>query len=124
MLLYTTSLNVPKQRVYSHGPLGYRSTDFAISYEGEFTVATAGDYIIELASDDGSKLYLDGVATINNDGSHGLQAKSAQVTLTRGSHRLRVDYFQDSAEVALALRIAAVGQALRLWDVTRPLGQY
>lgn len=119
--LYTPVLNVPRQRVSSHGPIGYRSTDFAISYEGDFQVATAETYTIELASDDGSALYIDGVQIINNDGSHGLLAKQAQVALTRGTHQLRVDYFQDSSEAALALRVAASGQALRLWDVTKPL---
>lgn len=121
--LYTPVLNVPKQRAYSHGPIGYRSTDFAISYEGDFTVATADNYTIDLASDDGSRLYIDGVLCIDNDGSHGLLAKRTQVAITRGTHRLRVDYFQDSSEVALGLRIAGSGQALRLWDVTKPLGQ-
>ncbi|HNW93416.1 MAG TPA: PA14 domain-containing protein, partial [bacterium] len=104
--LYTPVLNVPEQNVYSHGPIGYRSTDYAISYEGDFSVQAAGEYTVELISDDGSNLYIDGEQLINNDGSHGVQAKQATISLGRGRHHLRVDYFQDTNKVALALRVA------------------
>lgn len=37
-------------------------------YDGDLNVAAAGDYTLYLNSDDGSRLYLDGVLVINNTG--------------------------------------------------------
>lgn len=121
-LLYTPGLNVPKQRPRNMSPFGYAYSDFAIQYTGTFTATASDTWVIELTSDDGARLYIDDVPVIDNDGSHGPVAKTATVTIGRGTHRVRVDWFQDGSEVALILKIGRPGAALQVWNFTEPLG--
>lgn len=121
-LLYTPGLNVTKQRPSGMGPFGYAYRNFGIQYEGAFTATRNDTWVIELTSDDGAILYLDGEQVINNDGSHGVQTKTVTCAISRGTHRVRVDWFQDSSEVALVVRIGRPGEALRVWNFTEPLG--
>ncbi|MEN9841253.1 MAG: hypothetical protein RL376_1053, partial [Verrucomicrobiota bacterium] len=43
---------------------------FGLSFQGKIKINTSGDYSFFLNSDDGSKLWIDGVLIINNDGAH------------------------------------------------------
>lgn len=67
---------------------------FGIKFEGLLNITTEGTYAFRIASDDGSKLYLDDSLLINDDGVHGLQSASGSKLLKAGTHKLRVDYFQ------------------------------
>jgi predicted esterase len=71
-----------------------RNNQFAFLYEGYIKITTAGTYTFYTASDDGSKLYINGKQVVNNDGLHALQEKSGSVYLTAGSHPIRVTYFE------------------------------
>jgi len=59
-----------------------------------FQVDRDGDYRFTLNSDDGSKLYVDGKLVVDNDGTHPPKAVSAGVKLTKGVHKVTVDFFQ------------------------------
>ena len=66
-----------------------------------------GEYRFSLLSDDGAKLRIDDKLVIDNDGIHGADAISAAATLSRGTHRIEVAYFQGPRfTVALVLAIA------------------
>jgi len=83
---------------------------FALDYEGPIYVPVAGEYGFRLESDDGSKLYLDGAAVVDNDGVHAMNEASGAVTLTQGEHRLRLCYFQGPAtEIGLKLFVTPPG---------------
>ncbi|NYT02119.1 MAG: hypothetical protein GKC10_05115 [Methanosarcinales archaeon] len=103
--IYTKVLDVP-QRSFDSGFPGVtdRFEWFAIRYTGRFFVETTGDYAFRLVSDDGSRLFIDGTKIIDNDGIHSPISATGTVYLTRGEHRIEVDYFQGPrAYVALQL---------------------
>src|SRR5215831_19184956 len=116
--VYTTMLNVWPQPFSEGFPnITDRFEWFGIEYTGKFWVEIPGQYRFSLLSDDGAKLRIDGKLVINNDGVHAAFAASAAATLTRGSHSIRVDYFQGPRfTVALVLAIARPGEAWRIFD--------
>lgn len=103
--IYAKTLDVPN-RAFLEGFPGVtdRFEWFAIRYTGIFNIDQEGDYSFRLASDDGSRLIIDGKEIIINDGTHPMQSASGQVYLSRGHHQIEVDYFQGPREyVALQL---------------------
>ncbi|WP_316172819.1 MULTISPECIES: calcium-binding protein [unclassified Bradyrhizobium] len=81
--------------------------NFATAYQANLTITTAGTYTFSLASDDGSALYIDGVRVVNNDGLHGNNTVSGQVTLGIGSHAVEVRYFQNGGGEVVTLTAPA-----------------
>ena len=82
-----------------------RSDKFAALYEGDIEITTGGDYTFWTASDDGSKLYIDGNLVVNNDGLHGLkEVQSAVITLSPGHHTFRLEFFEKGGNQQLFAR--------------------
>ncbi len=79
---------------------------FALRFTGMIQVPKTGKYTFFIASDDGSRLYLDDKLLIDHDGLHGMTEKSGTVDLAAGSHPIVVTYFDngggDGLEVAWA----------------------
>lgn len=70
--------------------------DFAIKYSSTLIIDTAGDYTFRTGSDDGSKMFIDGVEVVNNDGLHALTyVDGTPVTLTAGEHTIDIIYFEN-----------------------------
>jgi hypothetical protein len=67
-------------------------------------------YVFALASDDGSKLWIDGQLVVDNDGLHGTVEKRGGIALARGRHALRLDWINKSGGAELDLRMAPLGQ--------------
>jgi len=124
--VYATTLNVPTQD-YEEGFPGVRSRVefFGIDYDGYFWITEPGEYRFSLASDDGSLLFIDDRVIVNNDGEHFTQEMRGKMMLSRGSHHIRVEYFQSVRyAVALILQIAPPDEPFRLFDMRdyrRPL---
>lgn len=70
-----------------------REDSVAVVFEGHIQIAAAGAYTFSLASDDGSKLYIDGKAVVDNDGDHGVITASGKIELPAGKHAIRVEWF-------------------------------
>ncbi len=70
-----------------------RGDNIAVTFDGKLQITTPGDYSFMLASDDGSKLYIDGKAVVDNDGSHGVIMANGHVELSPGKHDIRVEWF-------------------------------
>lgn len=89
---------------------------FGVRYQGPLTVNETGDYDLQTLSDDGSKLYIDDVLVINNDGQHPPSYSAlATVNLSKGVHTLRIEYFQGPAtQIALQVFGNKHGQAQAL----------
>src|SRR6266536_2833193 len=69
--VYTSALNIPPRSFLDGFPgVTDRFEWFAIDYSGFFYVDNPGKYSFILASDDGSKLYIDHKTVIENDGIH------------------------------------------------------
>ena len=116
--IYTTTLNVWPQAFSEGFPnITDRFEWFGIEYTGKFWIEAPGQYRFSLLSDDGAKLQIDGKLVIDNDGVHGAVAASAAATLTRGSHSIKVDYFQGPRfTVALVLAVARPGEPWRIFN--------
>ncbi|MDC7675879.1 alkaline phosphatase family protein [Asticcacaulis machinosus] len=70
-----------------------QSANVAVVFEGYLDIQTAGNYTFILASDDGSKLYIDDKTVVDNDGDHGVISASGSIDLTSGKHKIRVEWF-------------------------------
>lgn len=103
--IYTKVLDIP-QRSFTNGfpEVTDRFEWFAIRYTGSFQVDREGDYAFRLVSDDGSRLLIDDNMIIDNDGTHPPKSVSGNVYLSKGIHRIEVDFFQGPREY-LALQL-------------------
>jgi len=83
--------------------------DFGVVFTGGMKIATAGTYDFELASDDGSRLRIDDRDVVLNDGIHGFAARTGSVSLTAGTHAIRVEFFERVGGENLRLRYRRSG---------------
>ncbi len=115
--VYTKSLNIPAQDAMGGFPgLPNLKDWFAIDYQGTFWISEPGLYHFQLTSDDGSKLYIDDALVINNDGIHLPRTEEGKIDLKKGSHRIRVSYFEGTREqFALVLCVARLNDPT--WEV-------
>lgn len=65
---------------------------FSASFEGEIHMDESGEVTFLLASDDGSRLEIEGQTVIDNTGIHALRLRDGVKVLSRGRHAFRVDY--------------------------------
>jgi len=79
--LTTTGLTLP------------REDNVAVAFDGFLHIETPGAYNFALASDDGSKLYIDGALVVDNDGDHGVVMANGGIDLQPGKHAIRVEWF-------------------------------
>lgn len=97
-----------------HGvPIADGEDHFAAIFTSTLVVEKEGKYTFELASDDGSKLYIDDKCIVNNDGSHSVMIKKGHVELTEGDHILKVEYFDDTDGETLEVKWAPFGTPAR-----------
>ena len=109
--IYTATLNVPPTNWKAGFPgITDRFEWFAIVYTGTVHALQAGRYKLRVASDDGSKLFVDDKLIINNDGLHSFRSLAGAVDLDTGRHNLRVEYMQGPRfTVALQVYCTAPG---------------
>ncbi|MCA9249422.1 MAG: hypothetical protein KDA42_20010, partial [Planctomycetales bacterium] len=88
--------------------LGRRDA-FALRFSGQLYAEKPGQYTFFIASDDGSRLYIDDELLINHDGLHGMSEKQASVQLTAGMHALMVTYFDNGGGDGLAVQWSGPG---------------
>jgi hypothetical protein len=86
-----------------------RPDKFAFLFEGYIKIDKDGPYAFFIASDDGSKLFLDNIETIDNDGDHGMLEKSGKAFLRKGYHKIKVMYFDSGGGNELKLYMQAEG---------------
>ena len=67
---------------------------FGMRFRASINITSAGAYTFYTASDDGSKLYIDGAQVVDNDGLHGTTEQSGTITLTAGLHSIEVTFFE------------------------------
>jgi uncharacterized protein (TIGR03663 family) len=76
---------------------------FSAEWEGYIWIAKAGRYQLTTESDDGSWVYIDEVLVVDNGGEHPLRRSSGAISLTKGTHRIKVRYFDIGGEAVLRL---------------------
>ena len=70
------------------------SQNFTVRWTGQLLVEQSGQYGFATASDDGSRLYIDGKLVVDNGGSHSWAKKSGKVQLTFGTHEFELRFDQ------------------------------
>ena len=70
-----------------------RKEKYGMVFNGSLMAPKSGEYVFEIASDDGGRLLIDGKKVVEHDGLHGAELKKGKVKLQEGEHRIRVDYF-------------------------------
>jgi hypothetical protein len=101
---------VPQSSADGFTGLTDRNEWFALDYNATMRVTRAGTYAFRLASQDGSRLIIDGARVIDNDGMHALQDRSGSMPLAVGTHSVEVQYFKGRVwRAALQLFCTAPG---------------
>lgn len=85
------------------------SHNFGVNYETLLLIPRAGMYKFWTASDDGSKLWINGRQVVDNDGLHGRRYRSGSIYLRRGRHRLRADVFQRGGDSNMSVYFQGPG---------------
>lgn len=85
---------VNKTAIRSFSGMVSQNTYFGIAWTGRLAITTPGTYTFQLASDDGSRLYVDGTVVVDNDGLHPLRTVAGGASLTAGKHAIRVEFIQ------------------------------
>ena len=70
------------------------TNDFSIRYTGTIFIDTNDTYTFFTSSDDGSKLFIDGIEVVDNDGAHGVRERSGSIFLTTGFYSIEVLFFE------------------------------
>ena len=116
--IYTPSLNVPPQSFTKGFPgVTNRFEWFGIRYTGSTRINQPGEYTFRVASDDGTKLWIDGQLLINNDGIHPTRSGTGRIYLNPGVHEIQLDYFQGPRTmVALQFFMTPPGGSEAIFD--------
>ncbi len=97
---------------------GIPGQNFSAVWTGRVKAPGTGKYVFDLASDDGSRLFVDGKLVIDNWGQHSIQSRTYSIDLEKGRYyNIKIEYFQagGSSGVMLGLREAGdklIGQAV------------
>ncbi len=83
---------------------GVPDTYFATLAEGSFS-APPGDYLIELTTDDGARVWLDGEPLVEDAWKYQGPTTYARKLRLSGAHRLRVEHFQIDGYSTLRLKV-------------------
>jgi len=82
-----------------------RSEKFAFDFSGYIKINKDGFYTFYTSSDDGSKLYIDDIEVVDNDGDHGMAEKNGKIILNAGYHKIKVVYFDSGGGNDLKVEI-------------------
>ncbi|MBL4687313.1 MAG: hypothetical protein JKY37_22135 [Nannocystaceae bacterium] len=72
---------------------GIPKDEFSVRWTTCLVVDETADFAFDLMSDDGSRLFVDGVQVIDNWGTHGKRSRQGSIELEDGTHLLEVEYF-------------------------------
>jgi hypothetical protein len=107
--IYVRALNIPDQDWKAGFPgVASRGGWFAIDYHGTFRARRSGPYRFTLASDDDTRLLIDGRTVIDSTGAQRGKPMSASVDLSPGPHAVEAQYFQGPRQ-RLALKVTCKG---------------
>ncbi|MEZ6039187.1 MAG: trypsin-like peptidase domain-containing protein [Planctomycetaceae bacterium] len=77
---------------------------YAVTMSGYLHMETEGLIRLTLISDDGSKAFLNDRLLIDNDGNHPPSGVGEWLRLSKGMHRIRIEYFQGNGGAELDFR--------------------
>ncbi len=83
--------------------------NFGFVFSGFLYLSQAGVYTFYTSSDDGSKLFINGVEVVNNDGLHGNTERSGTISLASGIHEVEVQFFEKGGGEVLTWKYEGPG---------------
>ena len=103
--------------------------NFAVRWTGFISIKTTGEYTFFLASDDGSKLYLNGAMIVDNDGRHSMRTRSSLPIALQGNsfNRVTVLHFEGTGSAGVRLQYSGPdtgGQLITVPSSVLSHGQY
>jgi uncharacterized repeat protein (TIGR01451 family) len=84
--------------------------NFSVKWTGRITSDYAQTYQFCTISDDGTRLWVDGVNVIDQFTPHGFTQYCGNVALTAGQHDIRLDYFDSYIDAAVQLKWSSPSQ--------------
>ncbi|MFN7627059.1 MAG: PA14 domain-containing protein, partial [Pirellula sp.] len=93
-------MNVPQRK---------QADNFALRFTGNIRIPAPGKYSFFVASDDGSRIYIDDQLLVNNDRLQGMTEQGASVDLTAGLHKIVVTYFDNGGGDGLSVTWSGPG---------------
>lgn len=82
-----------------------RREHFGLVFEGYLRLPHDGLYLLGLTSDDGSRLIIDGKTVVDLDGPHPAIEHGAQLSLRKGLHKLRIEFFEAEGKEQLDVSV-------------------
>jgi len=82
-----------------------RDANFAIEFVGYIKIEKADDYTFYVTSNDGSKLLINDVLIVDNDGVHGDTERTGRIHLEPGFHSISMQYFDGGGSQSLQVQI-------------------
>jgi ELWxxDGT repeat protein len=104
-----SQVSFPLTTGYGFAGYGDLSDRFAIRWIGQILIENEGGTRFYLASDDGSRLYIDDQLVVDNGGLHAYRERSALVDLEAGYHDVRLEYFENYGAAGVVLSWDPVG---------------
>ena len=83
-----------------------RKEKFALVFDGYIKIAKDGFYTFSISSDDGSKLFIDGLEVVDNDSN---QAGPGKAALKKGYHKITVQYYDSGGDNSLKVFVQPEG---------------
>lgn len=91
----------------------WMTNNYTAVFSGYLFVERADYYTVRIASDDGSKIWLDGELLIDHGTAHSYTAKEGYSYLPAGLHSVRIEYFEDEGDAGLGLMWSCSAFAMR-----------
>ncbi|MEO9477654.1 MAG: family 16 glycoside hydrolase [Cyclobacteriaceae bacterium] len=95
---------VPRIHIRDESDIGEKTERIAIIFKGDLSISKTGSYSFRLVSDDGSQLFVDDKAVIDNSGPHGKETRDGEVYLEAGDHPFEIWYYQGGGGGALSFQ--------------------
>ena len=83
--------------------------NFFVRWTGFIRIPKDATYVFFTWSDDGSRLFIDGTLVVDNGLLHDTVEERGRVTLTKGDHRIRIEFFECKHGAACRARWEADG---------------
>ncbi|HLF92000.1 MAG TPA: protein kinase [Planctomycetota bacterium] len=82
---------------------GGLSTDFSARWQGWFEIDGSGPVVLRVRNDDGARLAIDGKQVLDHWKPHAPTVDAVSLDLTKGPHRLDLEYHQGIGEAVISL---------------------
>ncbi|GEM_PF-2021507 len=98
---------------------GVDGETFSVRWLGQVDAEFSETYTFHVTSDDGARLFIDGVMRFEDWTMHGPVENTASVMLTAGRHDIALEYFDDTGGASIRLEWSSASQARQVIPASR-----